>query len=624
MSIAAVGWWATSLAGAVLATSRWPSVVVDPDAACPGGWTRSDELRADYGIAVRSQSAEADHTWRALSAEPDLAVLSFGLPLGLGSGTPRALAERVLSGADLSSVVPPFGVAVRGRDGSVLVQQDWLGMCRIFTAVVDGLVVVGTRPSLVSSLAYGERAPDLEAWASYTASGHFAGERSPLAGVSLLRPGERWHLVPSAGGGWSLDVSLRAGSSETVLASRDLDPEAAIDTAADALQQVVVDLSSLRPGPVGLGLSGGKDSRLLAAAFLAAGARPSFSTNIDTAAEGTTAQVLIERAEAVLGVPLSHELYNAGSPDEVLLTGLHRRTRDLLGRYDFQFPSSYLDRPSEGATLSELPRPVSVTGAGGEMASGYWYGDADPAAPLAVDDLVARATTRLTAAVPRAVMDPVWLAQQQDRIADVVAGSRAIGLDGLEVLDHLYLVERVRRWYTSAYHVGMVTPFLAPELVAATFALPAEDKKARRLHDALIRRLMPAWSDVPFVSVSTGPSTATRVWDGDGLDVLCDLADSATGPLSALLDRDRVLTALEATTGGAARRSATTLRQFAVLAVADELLDPGSPRPASGAARQRVLAAQRAATPTPTVAPVRLRPTLRRALGRVRRRLFRR
>ena len=36
-------------------------------------------------------------------------------------------------------------------------------------------------------------------------------------------------------------------------------------------------------------------------------------------------------------------------------------------------------------------------------------------------------------------------------------------------------------------------------------------KKQRVLHTGLLRRLTPEWADIPFVSVGTGPSTATRV-----------------------------------------------------------------------------------------------------------------
>lgn len=115
-------------------------------------------------------------------------------------------------------------------------------------------------------------------------------------------------------------------------------------------------------------------------------------------------------------------------------------------------------------------------------------------------------------AAPHGAIAPEVLAAEKARISGILDHAREVGLAGLHLLDYLYLVERMRRWATSAYTTGMVTPFLAPGFVATTFALTPAQKRDRLLHTGLIARLVPEWSEVPFVSVSTGRSTATRVW----------------------------------------------------------------------------------------------------------------
>src|SRR5215475_14838720 len=106
------------------------------------------------------------------------------------------------------------------------------------------------------------------------------------------------------------------------------------------------------------------------------------------------------------------------------------------------------------------------------------------------------------------------MANQRDRISAILDHAAFVGLVGAEQIDYVYLVERMRRWSTSAYELGMVVPFLTPDVVAAMFALTPEQKRGRVLHNGLLARFVPEWVDVPYVTIGTGKSSATRVWDG--------------------------------------------------------------------------------------------------------------
>lgn len=83
-----------------------------------------------------------------------------------------------------------------------------------------------------------------------------------------------------------------------------------------------------------------------------------------------------------------------------------------------------------------------------------------------------------------------------------------------------------------------------------------------RLHREMVHRWVPEWSDVPYVTTRNGRSTVTRIWEGDGLDVLADLLDSHDGEMTALLDSPRVEEALIAAAAGhATLRQERTLQQ---------------------------------------------------------------
>jgi asparagine synthase (glutamine-hydrolysing) len=407
------------------------------------------------------------------------------------------------------------------------------------------------------------------------------------------------------GGGWSVTSELRYATDDVVLSGfatqgRPVDEQ--LDRAADALTTTAASLHRLYADEITLGLSGGKDSRLIAASLIAAGRTPRFVTNEDTRAEGEVARQLVRILHEKRGVRTEHKLQLAGAPASVLDTGLRERARRLQRLHDHQFPSTYLVRPAVRPTLPEQVRAASFTGAAGELAVGFWYpretGETSPSPEQA-------GVTKLLAAVPQAAAAPAVVTAERERIAALFAHARGIGLDDLHLVDYLYLVERVRRWYTSAYTTGMVTPFLAPGFVAATFGLTPAQKRDRLLHTGLIARLVPEWAEVPFVSAATGPSTATRVWEGDGVEAVAGLLDTAHGPLTELMRRPVVEKALRTAVQGG-RPDPRTLQQFTWLAVASEQLEPGSTRAATGATYARI------------TAPPRPRPPANDTFGRLR------
>lgn len=553
----------------------------------PDNYRRHDFGSGDWGVTALHPAGGSAYRWPMVETEGPLTAVSLGLPVGLDvSGGPVSLARRLLDGEDVHrAVVPPFGLMALDERGTVAIQQDWLGMCRIFTGTFGGVTAFCNRPSLLAAFLHGDVRPDLDGWASYTLSGNFGGDRSPVAGVRLLAPGERV-TVRRAGHGWEPARQIRYATDDLVAEAKAAEEQPlaeSLDRAADAVVSTVASIHRLYDDEITLGLSGGKDSRLIAAAMIAAGRTPRFLTNEDTPAEGEVARQLVQILRDKRGLRPEHQLQLAGAPADVLTTGLRDRGRRLQRMYDYQFPSSYLVRPAVSDRLVDRYQPATVTGAAGELATGYWY----PAAGTEGASSPDKALDHLLSAVPADVAADAVVTAERARVGALLDHGRDLGLHDLRLIDYLYLVERVRRWYTSAYAVGMVTPFLAPGFVAATFALTPEQKRDRLLHNGLIERLVPEWAGVPFVSVSTGRSTATRIWDGDGLRTIADLLDTAHGPLTELVRRPAVEEALH-TAARRGRPNPRTLQQFTWLALASHELEPAAVRPSTGATYARI------------------------------------
>jgi asparagine synthase (glutamine-hydrolysing) len=537
----------------------------------------------DWGVRVQYAPPGA-FRWPVVATGDRVTAVSLGLPVGIDtSGGPVGLARRLLAGGDVhADVVPPFSlIAVDGAD-RFAIQQDWLGMGRLFTASAHGITAFCNRPSLLAAFLWGVREPDVEGWRSYTATGHFGGDRSPLRGVRLMRPGERFNGQRHPDGGWSVTSVIRRSVDDLVaegVAAQAHGVDAAVELATEGLVATAKSAYDLYTDDITIGLSGGKDSRVIAAAFLATGRPIGFMTNVDTPAEGDTAQELMRILREKRGLDPPHRLFRAGTPADVLKVGLHERVVRLQNLYDFQFPSSYVARQAAARQLPST-RSASISGVGGELAVAYWYPD-DPSGDLDRDVARQTAIQRLNSAVPAGAMDVDAYAEECARVAAVADRADALGLQGQAITDYVYLVERVRRWYSSAYLFGVFTPFLSPTFVAASFALTAAQKRRWALHHGVLDRFLPEWSGVPFITgVTAGESTAAAVWDGDGVRAISDLLDTASGPLTATIRPAAVREALENCVAGApaSRRRPSLLRQFAYLAVATHTLRPDAVR----------------------------------------------
>lgn len=565
---------------------------------------RYDAGGEDWGVSILYPADTGALRWPVVADRDGITAISLGIPVGLdGTHGPVGLARDLLAGKGIhAGVVPPFGMIALDRTEQFVVQQDWLGMCRFFTAESGGITAFCSRPTLLATFLDGRISPDPDGWSSYAVSGMFGGDSSPVRGVRLLGPGERVVGRRRSGHGWHLSRQSTYSVDDIVVAgleARGSGPDRALDLAADGLTATVSSLRGMYEGEISLGLSGGKDSRMLAALMVAVDWLPRLHTNEDMPAEGETARRLVRILNESRQMYPEHRLFRAGAPGRVLRAGLRERVELLHRKYDYQFPSSYVVRAAVSPKLANAAPHVSISGAGGELATGYWYPRSGPAG---ADTAVALSELERTliSSMPAAALDPEVLEQQRKRIAGVIGHAETLGLRGADLIDYAYLVERVRRWYSSAYSVGSVTPYLSPGFVMASFASSPEQKTARMLHTRLLERFMPEWSAVPYVSGSAA-STAARVWEGDGLTALCDLLDIAHGEVAGLARRPGIEAALTRCAAGRPRSAdVKALQQYASLAVASCTLEPATVRQPSGRTHARVTAgARRLARPVP-------------------------
>jgi len=247
--------------------------------------------------------------------------------------------------------------------------------------------------------------------------------------------------------------------------------------------------------PVELSLTGGKDSRLVAAALTAAGvpfrARThGFAQHPDVIIAGMIAGHLgIEHTITKPRLP--------GAPGEADVLGRLRAavlvSDGMLSA--FENLGSWV-RPGEPAAAT---RPVQAGGHGGELLRGG-YARAAWRAPAArgaagAAELFRRMTTRRLS-----LLRPAAAAAY---LASLAPSAAALGRGPLSALDDFYLVNRAGRWSAAARQAyllrsPLVQPLFADRVVRAARAAPLRYRMGDQLHRDVLAMLGPELAGLPL------------------------------------------------------------------------------------------------------------------------------
>jgi hypothetical protein len=584
-------------------------------------WERHASGGDGWGLFAAAADA-GEWRWRQVAHDESHTAITVGLPVGLPpgllAGGPIHLARAsIREGGVLGEVVPPFGlVVVDQATGAFVVCQDWLGMARLYVYRSQGVVAFSNLPTMLPYVLGDQVVPHEEGWAHFIGGDAFSGHTSPVRGVTQVPAGEVVTGRRGRNGHWDVSTTRTRTVDDIVAEASASKKGADIDLAAEGIRRAGASLGVLWPGPIPFGLSGGKDSRLVAAALITAGVVPTFSTRADSSAEGETAARLLDLARSSRGVEIEHTITDAFTPEVVATHDLRERARQLLTRYDFTFGSTYLLRPTVASWRAVLP-PPTVGGAAGEIATSKWIPE-----NWISDDTVTRAQllTALRGGVASQVAS-AWQTRHLRRRLDVLVHELAdsadtMGLRGAQSLHWTYLITRVRRWSSASHNVHQITPLLTPEFIQVAFAMTLGEKREAAVHSHLTEQLMPEWAGIPWIKNTAGVarSQVPQVWDGDGMTVLQELVDRPGDELTGMLDRAAVCAALgRAKRGEGAISDGNGLRVFTLLAVASDLfremndevrrvLTPHQPEreaPPRGAAAVRASVRRRIAAMTP-------------------------
>lgn len=361
-------------------------------------------------------------------------------------------------------------------DGEVRARTCASGAETLFIAEHAERTVIGTRALLVALLARDGRLElDPVGLAAVANAGYATTDRTVLAGVRAVRPDS---LLVWRDGRVRVDPAMAEDAPQ--------DAEAV----ADALVRSVA-LDADAPGPIRMGLTGGRDSRLMVALLHRAG----MDVTTRTAGAPDDPDVVVAReVAALLGVPHIRSRPTGAKRDGndlVVDVGarLHQAVvlgEGMLGAYD---AVGRIDAPYD----ADL---VAFGGTGGEILRGYYAADV---ADVGLAEVRRRYVRKRIVGHGRRLAPDVRRAYE----ADIAPWLADVDARGGAALEDLYVRQRTARWAgaaRSATSLGSLArrPFLDHLVVRRARAVDLDARVGEHLVHDVLRALAPTVADHRF------------------------------------------------------------------------------------------------------------------------------
>ena len=387
-----------------------------------------------------------------------------------GSGHPR---DDHSAGTSHAGAIWAEGATVHARTGPTRVDP-------VYLAETGGAVVISDRASWAAAVTGRVGDPDPAMIGAFLSLGYPVGAATPFRGVRAL--GE--------------DRALRLSGGRLVVARacREEERPAGPARVAAALAEAVRPLGEAK-APVELSLTGGKDSRLVAAALTAArvpflARTHGFAAHPDVVVAGLIASRL----------GLAHTVTPPrppGEPGESDEADVLRRLRAAVVVSDGMLSAfENLGWPDPQVAGG----PVQAGGHGGELLRGgyaqaAWSSLAGPLGAAAAAELFRRMTTRRLS-----LLRP---GPARAYLASLVPPAAALARRPLAALDDFYLVNRAGRWSAAARQAYLLRsplsqPLFADGVVRAARAVPLRDRMNERLHRDVLGMLCPELLRIPL------------------------------------------------------------------------------------------------------------------------------
>lgn len=511
-------------------------------------------LEPRLGVAVIGD-AEPRCRWPHFAADDELAVATAYAPAGwqrltgsiAAAGAPLALGRTLADAPERAAptLPAPFVVAVLDRArGRLVIVNDCIAAARLYEYRFEGGRVWSNRAAAPLLFAGAKPRADERGWRMLAAATWLIGDATLFGDVRKVGAGV---VIEADADGVRERATDAIGP--LVRTSRTDVRELAPAACEEAVRQAEA-AGELWPGRADVDLSGGRDSRTVAAAVLVAGIDARFKTSDVTPGEADVARELVAAAAA----EMEHRVRKSDD------SAVKAHDRPLLDRaLNVHLLHDGMRHPQKMRGKQTLPRsrPESATlsGHGGDVAHGYFYKTKGELRRVrwgrrsAIEERVMRLFAKDHGA---AHADSYEAARAE--VERILAEGRRHGVKGPVLLEWFYLVDRFANRSGVAAHAERVSIFGTPAFIRAAFALRPEERIDSLLHRLMVARLVPEWAEIPFFKAERARMKKVRrlrLWEAPEDAEAIEALIAGEGPWTELYDPERVRSAwAEVRSGG--------------------------------------------------------------------------
>ncbi|MEN6627979.1 MAG: hypothetical protein ABFD69_17270 [Candidatus Sumerlaeia bacterium] len=387
----------------------------------------------------------------------------------------------------LREVSAPFVIAWRSRrDPNVLmIQNDGIGIGQIFVYDDGRRWAASNRIFAFKALGLDVKMEPAQ-WATQAVLGWFPLNDTGYRNISVIPPATRLRVEDGNVAGETFDV-LDFLMNDTVPREEalELGRQAALDYARSAGELF---------GTASAGLTGGWDTRAVVSSFLAAGV-DHFRLHV-RGRRDVDDVVVAERLAQIIGKPLNVKTRGGLPPAtaSMLEKSMDEALRWQAGHAEFKGAKMFLN--SNGRLDGGW---VNIMGQHGAVGRGFYIGrtHAMELDPSQFEDKLLEYVSQWT----RSFMRPPMREHAEETIRAAYRAADRHGVEGYNRLDFFYMYERTRRWASGGQYNQpgkVLTPFLTPGYIRASFSFPGPERVLNPVHRYIIDTNMPVWSKVPF------------------------------------------------------------------------------------------------------------------------------
>lgn len=425
---------------------------------------------------------EDEHGAMALSQPP----ISFESEISR-DGWERWALNTLREDAGRRTVHPGYLGIAHWDDGGMEMWNDVFGFARAYVVLNEHFVAVGNHIGMLAMFSAEPVEADEYGADVFAQLGFWPEENSPLTGIRRLGAAEVIAI------GTHDEVSVRHYSHlADTFELRDHVPD--IDEAARSLATSTSNIGAIMSRRPRVDLSGGQDSRLTAAAWIAGGRPGLVHTLGNLQGEADIATELVDMLDAEKSLDergLKHQVVHS-DPRRNAGFSLEDRLEAGMRQWDGDFAHINLKAP-----IKRPPRvsAFAVGGGNGEVMHPLYY-----STPHILKKV--REFEHPLLRVPQA-LPPRWNTDRAIGHTDLyisrqIEEMRSIGQHDASALNVFQMMAKFRRWPSSQLVGSAFVLLLNPVFVRAAIDLTPEQRIEKTMQRALTETLVPQWADVPY------------------------------------------------------------------------------------------------------------------------------